>query len=264
MTARAIAELPSALAAWDDLEADLAGRDPAVFLDYDGTLTPIVARPEDARLDPGVRDLVARLAARCPVAIVSGRELTDVRTLVGLDGLAFVGSHGFDVVDASGGVHRWGEGFIPDLDAAERDLAPLVAPIEGAVLERKRFALTVHFREGGAPAGRAVEAALEGVAHDHPRLRRTGGKMIAELRPRLERDKGTAVRWLLERVGGTRAAVYLGDDETDEDAFRQIHDDGVGIVVRGEGDERLTLARYSLAGVAEVPGFLERLLGSTG
>ena len=90
-------ELASALDRWEELGPHLREKRPAVFLDYDGTLTPIVARPELAVLAEEMRRTVRTLAARCPVAIVSGRDRTDVQRLVRIEGLIYAGSHGFDI-----------------------------------------------------------------------------------------------------------------------------------------------------------------------
>jgi alpha,alpha-trehalase len=262
-----VAGLPSALGSWEDVRARLQPRSPAVFLDYDGTLTPIVPRPEDAVLPTAARDAIARLGRVNPVGVVSGRDLDDVRAMVGLDGIALAGSHGFDIVGTDGVRHQEGGAYLPDLDDAERSLEGRVAGIDGVRVERKRFAIAVHHRRAGPEAGPAVRAAVEEVARDHPRLRVTGGKMIVELRPDIPWDKGRAVRRMRELLGlaGAEVApVYVGDDETDEDAFREVRADGVGVIVRGEGDDRPTLARYSLAGPDEVVTFLERLAGVGG
>jgi trehalose-phosphatase len=239
-----------------------AARRRLLLLDYDGTLTPIVERPEDAHLPAATRRALEELAATIPVAILSGRDLDDVRAMVGIGSIAYAGSHGFDIVTATGDRHQWAKEYLPDLDDAGVDLAPLVDAIAGARVERKRFAIAVHYRQVAPPERPAVEAAVERVARAHPRLRRTGGKMVAELRPDVDWDKGSALRWLLQVLELDRpdvVAVYVGDDETDEDAFRQVRATGLGVVVRGEADDRPTLARRALADPDEVRTFLERL-----
>ncbi|MFW5680348.1 MAG: trehalose-phosphatase, partial [Pseudomonadota bacterium] len=95
--ARNIGDLPHALTHAADLERRLGGRRPAVFLDYDGTLTPIVDRPEDAVISPRMREAVRELAKRCPVCVISGRDRPVVQELMGLDDLIVAGSHGFDI-----------------------------------------------------------------------------------------------------------------------------------------------------------------------
>lgn len=258
----AVRNLPSALDRWEEIGARVAGRTLAVFLDYDGTLTPIVERPDDARLSPETRRTLERLAARYPVALVSGRDLPDLRRMVDLGGLFYVGSHGFDAAGPGGVAGQRGVEFLPELDSAEEDLRRMLAQIAGAHLERKRFAIAVHFRQVDGDLIGEVEALVDRVVTAHPDLRMTHGKKIVELRPNVDWDKGRALLWLLEVMGIPREdafPLYLGDDVTDEDAFRVIRDQGVGIVVRGEDDSRPTAARFSLADSDEVRVFLDRL-----
>jgi len=257
-----IRDLPAALDHRDEISARFRSRRPAVFLDYDGTLTPIVERPEDARLAPETRAALERLATLCPVAVVSGRDLADVRGMVGVEGIAYAGSHGFDIVRPDGSNDQRGRGFLPDLDAAERELEPRLNAVPGARVERKAFAVAVHFRQVAEDRVPEVEAAVLETAAAHPRLRRTGGKKVFELRPDVDWDKGKALLWLLEVLGleGEEVLpVYVGDDETDEDAFRAIAATGLGVVVRGEGDDRETAAHYALRDTREARAFLELL-----
>lgn len=264
--ATVISELPSALERRQEIADRLAGREAVVFIDYDGTLTPIVDDPEDARLAEEARDLLERLKERSTVVVVSGRDLDDVRQMVGVDGLDYAGSHGFDIVEADGTRHQYGEEYLPALDEAEEQLRPLLGDIPGARLERKRFAIACHFRQCDDDDVVAVEEAVEDVAGGQPRLRTTGGKRILELRPDLDWDKGRALLWFLETLGLDRDDVvplYVGDDLTDEDAFDAIRERGIAVVVRGEDDERPTSAHYALADTEEVRRFLEQLLDTT-
>ena len=233
----------------------------AVFLDYDGTLTPIVERPEDALLPAETRAAIERLAALAPVAIVSGRDLADVRRLIGIEGITYAGSHGFDVVLPDGSAHQRGTEFLPALEAAERDLRARLASVPGAQIEAKTFAIAVHVRRVREELVPDVEAAVAGVAAADPRLRRTGGKKVFEIRPAVAWDKGKALLWLLDvlELGPGVLPVYVGDDETDEDAFRAVRDRGLGVVVRGEGDDRPTLARYP-ARLGGARAFVELLI----
>ncbi|MFN2556323.1 MAG: trehalose-phosphatase [Nitriliruptorales bacterium] len=262
-----LGELPSALDRRQEIEERFAGQEAVVFIDYDGTLTPIVENPEDATLPDKTRDLLERLSEPVRVVIISGRDLDDVRQMVGIDALAYAGSHGFDIVASDGSRHQYGEEYLPALDEAEEKLRPLLDDIPGARLERKRFAIACHFRQCDDEDVPEVEAAIEEVAEDQSRLRTTGGKRIIELRPDVDWDKGRALMWFLETLGLDRDDVvplYVGDDVTDEDAFEAIRDRGIAIVVRGEDDERQTSAQYSLADTDEVRRFLEQLLAITG
>lgn len=255
-----VRDLPLALDRAEEVRGLLSGRRPAVFLDYDGTLTPIVERPEDARLPAPTRDAIERLAKLVPVAVVSGRDLADVREMVGVEGIAYAGSHGFDIVGPDGSKHQRAVELLPELDAAERELAPRLEAVPGARVERKTLAIAVHFRQVAENRVPEVEGAVAEVAAAHPRLRRTGGKKVFELRPDVEWDKGRALRWLLEVLdlgGDDVLPIYVGDDETDEDAFRAVRDRGLGVVVRGEGDDRPTLASYALRDPGEARAFLD-------
>lgn len=258
---RSVRDLPDALAARDEIRARIDGLTPAVFLDYDGTLTPIVERPEDAVLPDAMRRAVQGLASRCTVAVISGRDLADVRRMVGIDGIVYAGSHGFDIAGEGLSEQRAVE-FGPELDRAEEALRRSLERTPGVRLERKRFGIAVHVRQVSERRVPEVEDVVDRIAHAHPRLRKTGGKKVFELRPDVEWDKGHAVSWLLHVLGLDRTdvlPVYVGDDVTDEDAFRVIRDRGIGVVVRGEGEDRPTAARYSLARVEDVPAFLEVL-----
>ncbi len=231
----------------------------ALFLDYDGTLTPIVERPEDAVLAEETRSVLRRLARTHTVAIVSGRDLQDVRTRVGIEGLHYAGSHGFDIEGPGGArVHDAALASAPKLAAAADEVARDTAALAGVQVERKRFAVAVHFRRARAADVPAVEAAVERALARHPGLRKTGGKMIFELRPDVDWDKGRAVIWLLRALDLEDALpVYIGDDDTDEDAFRALGSRGVGIAVLDA--PRATAARYVLPDTDAVRALLAAL-----
>lgn len=256
---RSVPELPDILTSWAEVEARiLGGRRIAVFLDYDGTLTPIVARPEDAVLAESMRLLLERLARACFVAIVSGRDVDALRERVGLGRLVYLGSHGADILDPDGRrtLLPAAESFLgPLAEAAERLTAEL-RDVGGVLIERKRYAVAVHYRNAAEKDTARVFEAMEREAERQPRLRETRGKKVLELRPAVDWGKGRAVRALLhEGFGGIpegALAVYLGDDLTDEDAFAELAEDGLTIVV-DTGESRPTHARFrvSLEGVPE-------------
>jgi alpha,alpha-trehalase len=261
------AGLPDALSRLAEIRAHFAGKRPAVFLDYDGTLTPIVDRPELAVLSEDMRAVVRGLAVRCPVAIVSGRDRADVERLVGLDGLVYAGSHGFDIAGPGGlrKEHERAAAFLPALDLAEERLRRELAGIDGALVERKKFAIAVHYRLVAENHVARVESVVAAVVAETADLRRTAGKKVFELRPRVDWDKGRAVLWLLQALGLDREDVlplYLGDDDTDEDAFAALADRGIGVLVTQAA--RPTAAAYALADTAEVGRFLGDLAAMLG
>jgi trehalose 6-phosphate phosphatase len=248
-----------------ELRARLAGKTAAVFLDYDGTLTPIVEDYNRAFLSDAMRTTIEALAGRCPVAIVSGRDVATMRRLVGLDALYYAGSHGFEI----GGPEGWHDALekgieaLPELDQAERELGEALAGIEGHAVERKRFSIAIHYRRVAAGDVGRLQRAVEQIAARHKGLRQAEGKKVLRLQPDIDWDKGQAVLWLLERLGLDRpdvVPVYVGDDVTDEDALEVLRERGVGIVVRGEDDARPSAARYALADPDDVRRFLELLI----
>ncbi|MEJ2031479.1 MAG: trehalose-phosphatase [Deltaproteobacteria bacterium] len=257
------AALASALDRFTAVSAMIENRRPVVFLDYDGTLTPIVRHPREAVISQSMRLAIRRLAAQTTVALISGRDLTDIRNMVQLDGIYYAGSHGFDIAGPGGGFAlQKGENALPALEKAGRELESRVAGLNGVWVEHKKFALAVHFREATDDAASQVEPAVDEVLAGHSGLKKSGGKKILELRPDIEWDKGRAIAWLLDRLDLDRPEVlpvYLGDDLTDEDAFRELQSRGLGIVVRD--GERPTAARYALDDTGQVRTFLEKLAG---
>jgi trehalose 6-phosphate phosphatase len=188
----------------------------AIFLDVDGTLAPIVARPELAAVPDETRAEVARLAkAYALVACVSGRTGAEARRLVGVDGVVYVGVHGLELAPEA---ERW------------RPALREFAETEWPWLEDKGLTVAFHWRE--APDDDAACAELEEVAEraQAAGLRPRWGRKVLELRPPVDADKGTAVRSLLER-NGLRKALYAGDDTTDLDAFRGLDECEVAVRV---------------------------------
>lgn len=231
----------------------------AVFLDYDGTLTPIVSHPEDAWLSDSMRETLRLLAARVPVAILSGRDLDDVRGRVLVDGIVYAGSHGFDIAGAGGLRRELGAAYLAVLDTAETELREALDEIPGAQLERKHFSVAAHYRNVNENDAFKVALAVDAVAA-HRELRRMDGKKVYELLPDIDWNKGNAVLWLLETLDLLRGKVlpiYIGDDRTDEDAFRALERRGVAILVSEQ--PQVTAANYWLNNPEEVERFLQKI-----
>ncbi|HEX5143658.1 MAG TPA: trehalose-phosphatase [Mycobacterium sp.] len=268
-----IADLPHALRDSEQFAQRLDSRRPAVFLDYDGTLTPIVDRPQDAVISDSMRDAVRRLAERTTVCVVSGRDRPVIDQWMGIDGLVVAGSHGFDI-----GGHRDGTvrhdavTGIEDLLSTVTDrLNAEVGSIAGAVIEPKRFSVAVHYRLVTPTQRPSVTAVVDTLLDEYPdQLKVTPGKMVYEIQPKVDWDKGKAVQYLRRALGveGKEfVALYLGDDITDEDAFTALKESdnapGIGVIVADLRDpeqaDRATAADFVLESTAEVQQFLNAL-----
>lgn len=237
--------------------------------DFDGTLSRIVQSADQARIEPSIRDVLRSLTGRIDViAIITGRSIDDVRRRVGLDGLVYIGNHGLE---------RWEDGvyrvdpealdWVPRIQEIAEELASrLTSP--AVEVELKALSLSVHFRKADDPA--AVEQqlleVLEPLAKQHG-LRLTRGRMVVEIRPAVDRNKGTALADLIERRG-LRAVVFLGDDRTDLDAMRMLASlraagrvEAMSIGVRSDEapSELVEVADALVDGVEGVTAVLEHL-----
>jgi trehalose-phosphatase len=257
-----IKHLPLALESIPEIKARLKNRRVALFLDYDGTLTPIVRRPELAVLSRKMRETVRTAAEKFFVAIVSGRDLDDVRNLVGIPSLCYAGSHGFDISGPQGKhlEYQKGGNFRPELKKAEKEIKTRVETIPGAHVESKKFSFAVHFREVSPKEESKIANIVDEALAKFPDLRKSHGKKVFEIQPNLDWNKGKALLWLLEAFHldiTDVLPIYIGDDVTDEDAFHVLEDKGIGIVV-GENN-RISAARYRLTDTTEVSSFLQEL-----
>ena len=261
---RRMSTLPDALESFGQIAAAAAARRPAIFFDFDGTLSEIVNDPDTATLVPGADKALAALAALYPVAVLSGRDLADITARVAIPGLWYAGSHGYEMVGPDGTHHRneAAAQAIPVLESAAAELTERLAPLAGVAVEHKRYAVAVHYRNAAPEAAAAVTAAVHDVGR-RAGLRVTSGRMVVELRPRLDWDKGSTLEWIADRMAGEEPLlpIFLGDDLTDEDGFDSVLHDGIGIVVRhSEDGDRATAARFSLDDPARVRQFVERMV----
>jgi trehalose 6-phosphate phosphatase len=230
-----------------------------LLLDFDGTLAPIVERPELAAMPSATRHALERLRARAGVtaAVVSGRGMADARERAQIEGVAYAGNHGMEI-EGPGirRIHPEARAARPDLELVLRDLIHALEAIPGAFVEDKGLTLSVHYRQTPAdevPRVRdVVTAATDGRLSN---LRVTEGKMVLEIRPRVDWHKGRAVLFLLEQMRPPQGApvLYLGDDRTDEDAFVALGQTGQGEgVIVADPVPTDTAARSFLHSPAEV------------
>jgi trehalose-phosphatase len=257
-----IEALPSALRDFRGIARQLGALTPILCLDFDGTLSPIVADPKSAQLLEGVEGVLRGLSQRVPVLVLSGRDAVDVCERIDLPNILYAGSHGFEVVreDGTRQPHREAAPFLPHLDAIEQQLLAATADIPGVVIDRKQFGVAVHDRSVPDAHLEGLWSVVQGIGANFSMLRSMRGKRVTEFLPNVDWNKGRALLWLLEMVGydpQRHLPICIGDDITDEDALRTVRGRGVGIVV-GSG-QRYSAATYSVRDPVEVWEFLLRL-----
>lgn len=236
----------------------------ALYLDFDGTLSPTVLRHEDARLPNTTRDTLTQLALdpRFLIAIVSGRAIADLRQRIAIPGLMYAGNHGLEI-EGRGLSFR-----APEAVACEARLAGAVAqltealrPIPGSEVESKGLTASVHFRRvEPSQHDRIANIVRNFIPANDPELFLRDAKMVIEIRPRVRWNKGEGVLWIRRALGLECALeIFIGDDATDEDAFELLPD--AFTVHVGAGP---TAAHHRVADTEEVAQLLRRLTSDAG
>jgi len=239
-----------------------------LFLDYDGTLAPIVKRPQDAVMPSKIKRILKDLlkVPDIEIAVISGRRLDDVKKIVGLRNIIYVGNHGFE---AEGPKIKFIvqnlSGFKAVLKKIKKELTKRLYGIKGILIEDKGVTLSVHYRLVRKKDISLIKAIFQKalIFYQIKNKVKTGfGKKLFEVRPAINWDKGKVVLWLLKRhksfLKGKRVLpVYIGDDVTDEDAFKNLRGRGLTIFV---GKSRSSQAEYFLKNTAQVHMFLKKIL----
>jgi trehalose 6-phosphate synthase/phosphatase len=236
--------------------ADVAGREIFLFLDYDGTLAPIADSPDQAVIPHTTYSLVSKLAERVPVAVVSGRSVEDIQKRLAIEGVLYAGNHGAEI--------RSGDKILVS-GQSEQDrvllgemlsrLRRALAPFEGVLIEDKGVTASVHYRKVGLKHLADVAILFRSIAREYEKsFHITSGKKVFEIRPAGAWNKGDAVTWITDNLGAGKTPIYIGDDTTDEDAFRALKGKGVSISVGGSA-----YADYYVRKQDEVDRLLESL-----
>lgn len=229
-------------------------------LDFDGTLAPIHDDPDTPHITTGCRAALSRFIAApaVRVAVISGRSIEDLRPRIGLRGIVYGGNHGLEI-DWHGHhvAHPLAVRRRPAVDRVAERLTDRLADVPGILVEHKGLSLTVHVRNGARLCHETVRSRFGATIDEMGAgLTLSSGREIIEVRPAIDWDKGAAMDAISTRVGDDWVPVYLGDDETDEDAFKAVRSDGVGVLV---GRPRRTAAAYRIDHQAAVAPFLNRL-----
>jgi len=240
-----------------------------LLCDYDGTLTPIVGRPEDAVLSAGVRQKLKALAQRpeYSVGVISGRRLAEVKSLVAIEGIYYSGNHGMEI-EGPGLKYVTPEARKARavMEEMEAQLSGALENIAGVIVTNKGYSVSVHYRLVKPDKEDAIADAVKRITAPHiekGEVRVYPMKKVWEIRPPVDWDKGKAVEFIGRNIKARLKlpqlmTVYLGDDTTDEDAFKILQrPDGWSIFVCGE--KMLSAAGYFLNSVAEVEELLDRL-----
>lgn len=253
---------------WDKLEEALVNKHIFLFLDYDGTLAPIVDYPDKAVISEEVRNLLKDLSAkpRCHVGVISGRALNDVEKMVGLENIIYAGNHGLEI---EGPKIKFESQISPRFQSIIRhikdELSNRLSEIEGILVEDKNVTLSVHYRlatrNGYLLAKKIIEEIIQPFLVSG-KIKITHGKKVIEIKPPVQWNKGRVVAWLFARQmfilsDQPIVPIYLGDDVTDEDAFRTLRNKGFTIYI---GRPQESQAKYYLNDPQEALEFLKRIL----
>ena len=256
---------------WKSFSSDIRAATHILLLsDYDGTLTPIVGRPDEAILPPEVGENLYALAKKpaFSVGIISGRSLLEVKALVGIEGIYYAGNHGLEIEGP-------GLKFInPSAKVSQAEIRNLAGQFsarlgstEGVIVEDKGLSLSLHYRLVKKNEENMVAEIFHQITAPllrEGRIRVTSGKKVWEVRPPIDWHKGKAVETIMKEMKAILKCkqlptIYLGDDTTDEDVFRIIHrPEGWGIFIGP--DNPSSKADYFLSSTSEVMVFLSRLL----
>ncbi len=238
------------------------------FLDYDGTLTPIVESPELAVLSDDMKKTVENLARLHTVAIVSGRMREDVQNLIDIKGIFYAGSHGFDIQGPGGFamIHPIAEQTIPLITEMIELLKDKLQSIEGALVEEKKFSVAAHYRKvKKAEDVQYIKKTVQEIIQKYDQLRLLEGKKVFEILPNIDWDKGKAVRWIMDALNipwETTSVFYIGDDTTDEYAFRTVVTRGTAMMVTDDS-AKPSAADFQLQSPKEVKKFFEHVIKIT-
>jgi len=256
------------LANWDIVVSRVKESEHILLLcDYDGTLTPIVARPELADLSLATRVCLQRLAkAPClALGIVSGRAMEDLRERVGINGIIYVGNHGLEIEGTGiSFVNPAAEKAKPLLHSLCEELSKAIAHIKGARVDNKGLTLSLHFRLVDEKWLEELDKIFHHIIDPFlasGKVKATPSKKAYDIRPAVDWDKGKAIEFLAQKYSGRdRLVIFLGDDVTDYDGFRVVDKNGgISVFVRSEENVE-SQAQYLLRSPNEVYQFLTMLV----
>lgn len=254
----------------DKIKKTFAGRNFFLFLDCDGTLTPIVDKPKSVKLDAETKTILKKISENKKIipAIISGRPLHEVKKMVGIKNIIYSGNHGFEMETQMFAnkksesprifVHPEAKKIMPVIRKIRPVLEKGLKDIKGAFVEDKGLILSIHWRSADKKYLPKLFALIRDTICDNSRVSLTKGKKVWEIRPNVNWNKGSAVKYILSLVPhpSSFVPVFVGDDATDEDAFKVLQK---GITIR-IGKSKESKARYYLKNQPEIKKFLNCLI----
>lgn len=242
----------------------MEGKEKAVFFfDYDGTLTPIVQQPDLAKISPEMKEILRQLSLKYKLAIVSGRGRRNLQTLVDIPEIFYAGDHGLDIIGPDISMtHPKVKKFLPLIQNISKSLDKSLSHIPGVIVEKKKMSVAVHYRQVSKEDLPGLKLPLKKILKENrENIRLLKGKKVVEFLPNIEWNKGKAALWILNTLGldwSEHKIFYLGDDTTDEDAFRILRTRGTSILIAEKAEK--SAADFRLSSPEEVKCWLKYFL----
>lgn len=230
-----------------------------LFFDFDGTLVPIMKSPDDCYLSEDLRKSLYELKNKIKIGIISGRDLEDLKNRVFVEGIYYSGSHGLQIEGPDlKYINPEAQRLKPYIDEVYIKVKNLSGKFEGALVEKKSFSFTLHYRQVDSKLRKELKRLFFGIIRSfrERKIKILNGKMVFEVLPATEWNKGNAVSFMIKSFNRKIFPFFIGDDLTDETVFNEIKDKGVTVKI---GYSKNTMARFFLRNQTEVYKFIKIL-----
>lgn len=229
--------------------------------DFDGTLVPLKKNPDDCYLTDNIKESLNQLKKKVRIAIISGRDLEDLKKRISIDGIFYSGNHGLQIEGPDiRQTHPDAESFKCYLDEIYIKVKELMNRIPGIIVERKTFSFALHYRQVEINLIKELKNLFSEVISSsdikNKNIKVLPGKMVFEVLPAIDWDKGKTVLFILKNSGEEFLPVFIGDDRTDETVFKEIGNRGLTVRI---GRSKNTSAKYFLRRQSEVYKFIKNI-----